>query len=1026
MLLIHITAAISLFFLIFSFYLANGKSKPNQRIGLFLLFTVALCIRLTAAALSRGFGNDTACFAAWADRMFQVGPAGFYSNEMFTDYPPGYMYLLYPIGALRTILGIEYYSTLHLLLLKIPSVICDMVCAYLLYRESAKKLSGNLPLILCAAYLFNPAVILNSSIWGQADSVYTLALVIMCLMLIQGRMIPSYVAFCIGVLIKPQMLIFSPVLFVGMLDHLIFRDFSVKKLLTNVVGGLLSIGGFFVLCLPFGLDNVLPQYFSTISSYPYAAVNAYNFWGMFGLNWVSQENTIFGITYHSIGTVFLVLTITTVIFIGIRRKNDSEKYAFLCAFLMTFVFVFSVRMHERYLYPAVIMMLFACVYKPSRKLYISYGLFTILHFYNTAHVFFLYDPSNYDRKATVILLVSAGFVLSSVLFAHITRELYLCKKGMAENDCLSEPLKICRMPSPSVPVKKLVKADFMILICITLVYSCVALYDLGDRKAPVTTYNLSQNETIVLDFGSVHPSAVSYYIAPWHDRHFTITGTTSKDTGESKEEICFNTVFTWKSVPINCTDSRIFLTLNDENASILELVFQDEAGHPILPDNSEDYPALFDEQTLFPERSTFRNSMYFDEIYHARTAYEFIHGMTSYENTHPPLGKIFISLGILLFGMNPWGWRIIGTLFGIAMLPVFYLFAKQLTKSTPVAALSCILFAFDFMHFTQTRIATIDVYITFFVILMYYFMYRYSRMSFYDTPLKKTLIPLGACGICMGLGIASKWTGVYAGAGLAVIFFYQLYQRYAEYRYAALDPEGSTGSIRHKQILQDFLPNTIKTILFCLVFFVLIPVCIYALSYIPFIDYSNNGFITKIIKNQISMFDYHSMLEASHQFASPWYDWPIIRRPVWYYSGIVNETIREGISAFGNPVVWWAGIPAALLTLYFSIKNHDKNALFLLIGYLAQYAPWFLVTRITFMYHYFPSLPFVVLMIGYCISQLRDKLTKKGLVLLVVVYAGAAILLFCMFYPVLSGQPVEKSYVDSYLRWFSSWVLIAN
>ena len=57
------------------------------------------------------------------------------------------------------------------------------------------------------------------------------------------------------------------------------------------------------------------------------------------------------------------------------------------------------------------------------------------------------------------------------------------------------------------------------------------------------------------------------------------------------------------------------------------------------------------------------------------------------------------------------------------------------------------------MHFTQTRIATIDVYITFFVIAMYYFMYSYCTMSFYDTPLYKTFVPLGLCGICMGFGI---------------------------------------------------------------------------------------------------------------------------------------------------------------------------------------------------------------------------------------------------------------------------------
>lgn len=137
-------------------------------------------------------------------------------------------------------------------------------------------------------------------------------------------------------------------------------------------------------------------------------------------------------------------------------------------------------------------------------------------------------------------------------------------------------------------------------------------------------------------------------------------------------------------------------------------------------------------------------------------AYEFLHGLPTYENTHPPLGKILISVGIAIFGMNSFGWRIMGTLFGIAMLPFLYLLGKKMTGNTPAAALTCFLFAFDFMHFTQTRIATIDVYITFFVIAMYYFMYSYCSMSFYDTPLHKTFIPLGLCGVCMGLALPAN------------------------------------------------------------------------------------------------------------------------------------------------------------------------------------------------------------------------------------------------------------------------------
>ena len=94
-------------------------------------------------------------------------------------------------------------------------------------------------------------------------------------------------------------------------------------------------------------------------------------------------------------------------------------------------------------------------------------------------------------------------------------------------------------------------------------------------------------------------------------------------------------------------------------------------------------------------------------------------GLEPYENTHPTLGKLIISVGIRIFGMNPFGWRFMGTLFGVLMLPALYHFLKRLFGSTFLCTAGTVLFAFDFMHYVQTRIATIDTYAVFFIILMY-------------------------------------------------------------------------------------------------------------------------------------------------------------------------------------------------------------------------------------------------------------------------------------------------------------------
>ena len=85
--------------------------------------------------------------------------------------------------------------------------------------------------------------------------------------------------------------------------------------------------------------------------------------------------------------------------------------------------------------------------------------------------------------------------------------------------------------------------------------------------------------------------------------------------------------------------------------------------------------------------------------------------------------------------------------------------------------LSLLLMAFDFMHFTQTRIATIDSFVTLFIIYAYFFMFRYIMQDPIRTRFFNRMLPLFFSGLMMGLAIASKWPGIYAGGGLAILFF---------------------------------------------------------------------------------------------------------------------------------------------------------------------------------------------------------------------------------------------------------------
>lgn len=1035
------------------------KDKKRDWFNIVLLLAFALLVKLVFAACYNGHETDMNCFYSWSNMIFEHGIGEFYHLDAFTDYPPGYMLVLWVVAGVRRVFSIDTVSVAGRVLIKLVPVLADMGTGFLAYCLAKRKFSESSSLLLSLTYVLNPVVILDSSVWGQTDSVFTLMVLLTCFLCMEKKRIPAYFTFAAGVLLKPQTLIFTPILIWTIIEQVFLDDFSRKKLIRDLAGGLSAIAMMLLIVLPFGIGKVLGQYMDTLGSYEYCTINAYNIWGLAGLNWTEQTGNFLFMEYRHWGTLAIIAAVILSGWIFFHLKEDKSKYFISMSVIVSTVFLFSVRMHERYLFPVVALTLCAFLVKPATELFFTYAGFSVVQFINIFHVYYNFEDFNSTDSqggiigfTAVLTLAVYAYLLLTVTARSGIRPMvdrpakkdknsrirhYIQNKRTAEQKEIPrerQPVSVSRV------MPKFTKWDWIVLGSILVVYSAFALNDLGKAAAPETEWNVQQpGEEIVLDLGEAkHVDMIHAFLGTYEDRSFTLSFSEDGENYADLGKIVAENVFCWNEMRIEKQEGEDFdnttynlqydyryvrLTSLNAESALRELVILDTEGNRLMPANASDYPQLFDEQDQYVPVVTFREGTYFDEIYHARTAYEMTEGLRNYEWTHPPLGKFLISLGIRVFGMNPFGWRIVGVFFGIVMLPFMYLFARRLFEAkTWAAGAVTFLFAFDFMHFTQTRIATIDVYGTFFIIAMYFFMYWYSQLSFYDTPLRKTFIPLGLSAVAMGLGCASKWTAVYAAAGLGLFFFAIMFRRFREYRYAMEDPSGTTGGISHEHILNSFPGQLKKTLAFCILFFVVIAGLIYLLSYIPF-EGDGNGLWEQMIKNQKDMYDYHANLDSSHPFESTWYQWPVMYRPMYYYCQTLANGLKEGISAFGNPLVWWAGIPAFFYMIYRIIRRKDRTAIFLVFAYLVQYVPWMLVPRCTFSYHYFPSIPFVTMMLVYVMVRLwnRDKKWTKW----ILVYLVAAFCLFLLFYPVLSGQPVTESFVRDGLRWMTEWQLIS-
>ncbi|MCD8335816.1 MAG: phospholipid carrier-dependent glycosyltransferase [Lachnospiraceae bacterium] len=484
---------------------------------------------------------------------------------------------------------------------------------------------------------------------------------------------------------------------------------------------------------------------------------------------------------------------------------------------------------------------------------------------------------NLSENATLIKLIIAMALFIAAVALHSGREKFFGreKKARRTSDGKTQKARGDRhAPRPSVPCMPITRRDVFVMLAFCLIYGVVAFWALGSMEAPVTEYAIAAGESLVFDFGEDQGvTTMNWYLKDIESITFTLESrdTENEDWTEA-EGTTMGRGFYWSTYTLSTSGRYLRLTNCSGDTAIAELVFQNEDGEVVMPVNAASMEELFDEAELFPEEIDYRCNTYFDEYLYARTAYEFLNGTPATERTHPPLGKILIAIGMAIFGTCPFGIRFMGTLFGVLMLPFVYLMGRDMTKSRMLGAFACFLFAFDFMHFVQTRMATIDGYITFFTLLMYFFMYRYSRLSFYDTPLWRTFLPLGACGISFGLGIACKWTGFYAGVGLLILFFRILYLRVREYCYTRKTPEGSSNGISHVSVIRSFWRNSLGTVGFFLIFFFAVPALIYTLSYLPFSDGTGAGLIARMVSNQQYILSFHTGVSGEHQFSSSWYE----------------------------------------------------------------------------------------------------------------------------------------------------------
>lgn len=383
-------------------------------------------------------------------------------------------------------------------------------------------------------------------------------------------------------------------------------------------------------------------------------------------------------------------------------------------------------------------------------------------------------------------------------------------------------------------------------------------------------------------------------------------------------------------------------------------------------------------------RLGFPPEKYFDEVYHVTTAQEFL-GLRGFTDTaHPPYGKIFSAFILMLLGDYPWTWRLSSVFCGIGSLIAVFFLSKKLTNDSLTALFAAALFAFDGVSLVMARTGIIHAQMLFFMLLSLLAMFPYAVDGARVRP--QSFL---ASGILFGLAFATRWMAV----GILGVLILMISWRWRE------EKEKSRVGV-------DFL--------LC---FALAALFSYAAAY-TILPVMGKYQWFDVLRHQGHMMEYHVRLKAGHPYASKWWGWPLLLRPIWYYLQR-SQGLVYGILCMGNPAVFWAIPPAMGFACWDFFRRRSRIAAFVLVGFLVQWLPYVFIERVTFFHYIYPMLPFQALAIAY----LLRKIEKIGTVgrLAAWGYLAFVIGMFFYWYPLLTAYPVSEALFRQHL-WFRSWV----
>lgn len=382
------------------------------------LLALALCVRIPLLFAPDPVG-DLELSGRRMAALHDLGFAGAFTGG--GDYMPVRLYWLRAFAEIAAAGGAGFLDPLPpltMVLIKLPGLLADLAVIGMIYAWARRSYGRLASVGFAALYAFAPPVWINVAWWGQVDAILILPLIAMLLVLDRADGVWAWLCWALALLIKPQAIIFAPVLYAATA-----RQYGARGLLR---GGAAGAGLLVAGCAPLALigqgAGMLQAYAGSVGRFPYVTNRAYNLWYLL-LEPDGGPDTVmlFGLlSYRTIG-MLLIGAVAALACAALLARADTAMRLEAGALIALGFFLLPTQIHERYLFLALALLVLSAVRAPRLLLPLAiYALISAtLNILGTLSGF--WEDANTAIASSPLpkLLSATNLVALGILLAHM-------------------------------------------------------------------------------------------------------------------------------------------------------------------------------------------------------------------------------------------------------------------------------------------------------------------------------------------------------------------------------------------------------------------------------------------------------------------------------------------------------------------------------------------------------------------------------------------------------------------------------